>query len=333
MKQKIKVIIIIYICVFVFLICSKSSLPNAISFLNIEIYMRNLLVISLLLSMLIIWKTVLEKGKWISNLSINDAYKDYQKASNEILESSSNRFVNFFIWSAIFVVIIRQWGGEKIEYIGLVIVLLANISLFGFFSTQIYNGVIRDINKDSYFWLKVWNSLYFSKEIAEGLENKKYLKWWKVSLANRTSITINDISIVRESLAELFDTEIEELIYMIYVSDYLSEFNKAVKAIGIICMNFLASIYVAGIFLDILKNSLKDISNIFNIFQNVDMETFLGFVIYIGIGLMVLCIIIMVTNYKTCKQKRNQVKILMIKLLIDECKKRGLNYNIDDLKM
>lgn len=333
MKKKIKVIIVIYFFVFVFLFCSRSSLPYAISLRNVEIYMRNLLVISLLLSMLIIWKTVLEKGKWISKLSINDGYNDYQKANNEILESSSNRFVNNFIWSAIFVVIIRQLGGEKIEYIGLFIVLLVNISLFGFFSSQLYNGDIRDIDKDSYFWLKVWNSLCFSKEINGGLENKKYLKWWTVSLKNRTSITINDISRVRESMKELLDTEIEELLYMLYVPDYLSEFNKAVKAIGVICANFLASIYFGGILLDLLKNSVKDISNILNIFQNVNMETFFGFLIYIGIGLMVLCLIIMGFNYKTCKQKRNQVKNLMMKLIIEEGKKRGFDYIIGDLKI
>lgn len=331
MKKKLIIICSIYIVVFSFLLIIKPIIPNAFSIFSFDIYMRNIILILLLLSVLILWNKVLKKEKLISKIPLNDDYKEYLEASNDVLESSFDKFIKRFVWSAIIIIIFSQLNDTKVEYIGLAMILLVNLSIFGYSSNQLYYRVIKTIYKDKYFWLNVWNSLCFSEEINEGLENKKYLKTSKVTIANRTSITIKDIRSVRNSLSKLSDLDIEELLYMIYVPEYLPEYFDAIKSVSLVLLNFLTSIYIGSIISELIKKSFQNISGVWDIFQAIEIENVILFIINIAIVFIVVFGIVAVTNFITCKQKRKQVKVLMEKLLIDEYRKRGINFIVDDL--
>lgn len=324
-------IIVVFIVVFTFLPNIKAMIPNVISICSVDIYMRNIILILLLLFVLFLWDKVLKEKKLISRIPISDDYREYLDASNDVLESSFNKFVKRFVWSTIVIIILSQINGSKIEYIGLVVILLVNISIFGFSASQLYDGVIKTIKKDKYFWLNVWNALCFSKEIKKGLENKKYLKVWEVSIENRTSITIKDITSVRNSLSKLSDPEIEELLYMLYVPEYLPEFIEATRTISLLIVNFLTSIYIGNTISELIKKFVQNISAISDISQTMGIENVFILITNLLIGFIVLYIIVIGTNYFTCKQKRNQVKVIIGKLLNDECRKRGLKFNMDDL--
>lgn len=300
-----------------------------------EIFSKNIIFILCAVLFLYFWETGLNK-KFYNKINSFERRKDNSEIKKIVLEdfeSSFNVYVRWVVGSIVVVILAYQLANQKVEELGVVLIILSSLSLYSIFYNHVYNLPLKDVKKDKEFWLSLWNSLYYSKKIVDGIENKKYVKIWDVRLYNRDSITIEDIRIIRNTLSGLSDEQIEEIIYTKNTPTYYSEFFRAIKTLCTI-INIATVLYIIKLLVEFIKPSNIKIniqmSEIIKFFTEINLDL-LFYQILMGILIIILIVvIIMWYHFINCTQKKNQVKKLLEKLLLDEYRKRGLKYVIND---
>ena len=317
------------------LICVLFFMPDCLVIGEYSVFSKNILFFLCAVLFLCFWKTGLNKKIYnkINSLDRSEDNSEIKKVVIEDFESSFNVYVYWVVGIIILVVLAYQLANQKVEALGVVLIILSSLSLYSIFYNQVYNLPLKDVKKDKEFWLSLWNSLYYSKKIVDGIENKKYVKIWDVRFNNRDSITIEDVRIIRNTLSGLSDEEIEEIMYTKNTPTYYSEFFRAIKTFFRI-INIATVLYIIKLLVEFIKSSNIKIniqmSEIIKLFTEINLDL-LFYQILMGILIITLIVvIIMWYNFINCTQKKNQVKKLLEKLLLDEYRKRGLKYVIND---
>lgn len=94
-----------------------------------------------------------------------------------------------------------------------------------------YNIFYEDAIKDKYYWLKVWNYLYFREEAENLKKQNQYLKSFTIFFKNTGSISTNDVAKVESELATLSYEQLKHLRYMKTVPSYIDDIDFSLNVL------------------------------------------------------------------------------------------------------
>ena len=254
--------------------------------------------------------------------------KKYLDLSLDGLKRQLNRIFIGIATVCIGLIFFRNNKGVVFNTFDFAMISIIIFPLVMIFTETVIYLKLETLEKDSFWSLNVWNYLIYKEEINKRQEGKDYLTNRDIFFRNRGSITLEEISNVRESLRNLKEDELINLIYLKNTPYYFDDFYFSGQRMLKIVKNIILSLSTIGIGGDIIVKSFQGEGGISELLNKITIDWYM--ILLIGVILMLMYLpILALYHLLNCTQKRKQVDYLLDNLIAKECTERKLGeYNI-----